>query len=29
MTLSLVRQLEYMLNKGLRRGEEDTISAED
>jgi putative Mg2+ transporter-C (MgtC) family protein len=29
MTLSLVRQLENMLNKGARKVEEDTISAED
>lgn len=29
MTLSLVRQLEHMLNKGARKVEEDTISAED
>jgi putative Mg2+ transporter-C (MgtC) family protein len=29
MTLSLVRQLEHMLNKGSRKVEEDTISAED
>jgi putative Mg2+ transporter-C (MgtC) family protein len=29
MTLSLVRQLEHMLNKVSRKVEEDTISAED
>jgi putative Mg2+ transporter-C (MgtC) family protein len=29
MTLSLVRQLENMLNNGARKVEEDTISAED
>ena len=29
MTLSLVRQLEQMLNKGVRKIEADTISVED
>jgi putative Mg2+ transporter-C (MgtC) family protein len=29
MTLSLVRQLEHTLNRGIRKSEEDTISAED
>jgi putative Mg2+ transporter-C (MgtC) family protein len=29
MTLSLVRQLEHMLNRGARKSEEDTISSED
>jgi putative Mg2+ transporter-C (MgtC) family protein len=29
MTLSLVRQLEYVLNKGLRKIDADTISVED
>ncbi|HEX7226909.1 MAG TPA: MgtC/SapB family protein [Candidatus Binatia bacterium] len=29
MTLSLVRQLEHILNRGIRKSEEDTISAED
>lgn len=29
MTLSLVRQLEHILNRGTRKSDEDTISAED
>jgi putative Mg2+ transporter-C (MgtC) family protein len=29
MTLSLVRQLEHVLNRGARKSEDDTISAED
>jgi putative Mg2+ transporter-C (MgtC) family protein len=29
MTLSLVQQLEHMLNKGLRKSDSDTISLED
>ena len=29
MTLSLVRQLEHILNRGARKSEEDTISSED
>jgi putative Mg2+ transporter-C (MgtC) family protein len=29
MTLSLVRQLEHILNKGARRSEDDTLSSED
>jgi uncharacterized membrane protein YhiD involved in acid resistance len=29
MTLSLVRQLEDILNRGARKSEEDTISSED
>ena len=29
MTLSLVRQLEHILNRGTRKSEDDTISAED
>jgi putative Mg2+ transporter-C (MgtC) family protein len=29
MTLSLVRQLEHLLNRGTRRSEDDTLSSED
>lgn len=29
MTLSLVRQMEHILNRGARKSEEDTISSED
>jgi putative Mg2+ transporter-C (MgtC) family protein len=29
MTLSLVRQLEHILNRGARKSEDDTISSED
>jgi putative Mg2+ transporter-C (MgtC) family protein len=29
MTLSLVRQMEHMLNRGARKSEDDTISSED
>ena len=29
MTLSLVRQLEHILNRGARRSEDDTLSSED
>jgi hypothetical protein len=29
MTLSLVRQLEDILNKGFRKGEKDEVSAKD
>ena len=29
MTLSLMRQLEHILNKGARRSEDDTLSSED
>jgi putative Mg2+ transporter-C (MgtC) family protein len=29
MTLSVVRQLEHIVNRGNRKSEDDTISAED